>query len=126
FETIGNRTIKETAFALSKTAMQQFQNPSLIVCSTGMDSNGEFFDAEALVLGLENGIGSNRIFYGGLAGDDMTFSGTYVFNNGNETDFGIVAIVLDADKINLTGMAITGWQKMGILRKVTKSAGNLV
>ncbi|MDZ7763840.1 MAG: FIST C-terminal domain-containing protein [Melioribacteraceae bacterium] len=43
-----------------------------------------------------------------------------------ETDFGIVALILDADKIAMEGMAITGWKRLGISRKVTKCKGNLV
>lgn len=126
FKEIKTGTIAETAAKLSADALQMFSNPSLIVCSTGMNSDGEFFDAETLVHQIEKGIGANRFFYGGMAGDDMTFSGTYVFTNDRQTDYGVIALVLDADKIQLTGMAITGWQKMGISRKVTKSIGNLV
>jgi len=63
---------------------------------------------------------------GGMAGDDMTLTGSYVFTYGKETDYGIVALILDADKITMEGMAITGWKRLGISRKVTKSEGNLL
>ena len=61
-----------------------------------------------------------------MAGDDMTLGGSYVFTHHKETDHGIIALVLDEDKVSLQGMAITGWKPMGISRKITKSAGNLV
>ncbi|NMH26585.1 FIST signal transduction protein [Flavobacterium silvaticum] len=126
FEQIKGSTIMEAADKISKAALQKFANPSLIVCSTGTDANGEFLDAETLVRAIETGIGAHRYFYGGMAGDDMTFTGSYVFTNERQTDCGILALVLDADKIQTTGQAITGWQKMGLSRKVTKSSGNLI
>ena len=56
-----------------------------------------------------------------MAGDDGTFTGTYVFTYEKETDEGIAALVLDEEKISLHGMAISGWKPIGIFRTVTKS-----
>ena len=126
FEEIGDRGIQLAASQLAQSALQVFQNPSLILCSTGMNNKGEYFDGETMVHSIEKAIGPDRIFFGGMAGDDGTFTGTYVFTHGKETDFGIAALVLDADKVALQGMAITGWKPMGISRTVSKSKGNLV
>jgi hypothetical protein len=61
-----------------------------------------------------------------MAGDDMQLTSTHVFANARETNHGIVVLVMNADRVELRGMAITGWQPMGISRKVTKSAGKLL
>jgi hypothetical protein len=124
FEEIGNKSIEEAAAQLGQYALQQFKDPSLILCSTGMTTTGEYFDGESLVKCIEKTIGPDRIFFGGMAGDDMTFTGTYVFTNGKETAKGVVALVLDGNKIRFSGMATTGWKPMGISRTVTKSIGN--
>lgn len=126
FEEINEQSINNAAAKLASDAMQKFKNPGLIVCTTGMTAKGEYFDGETFVRSLEMNFGSDKIFFGGMAGDDWTFSGTYVFNNQQETDFGIVALVVDMDKVSLNGMAITGWKPMGISRKVTKSKGTLL
>ncbi len=126
FEKIGDRTIKEAAVQLGKDAIQKFKNPSLIICSTGMTTKGEYFDGEAMVKSIEENIGADKIFFGGMAGDDMTFTGTYVFTHGRETNFGIAALVVDGDKLLLSGMAITGWKPMGIARTVTKCIGKRI
>lgn len=123
-EEIGSRTIEDAAAQLGQYALQQFKNPSLIICSTGMSTKGEFFDGESLVKQIEKTIGPERIFFGGMAGDDMTFTGTYVFTNSNETSLGVSALVLDSNKIQLSGLATTGWKPMGISRSVTKSIDN--
>ncbi len=126
FETIGDRNIHDAATKLAQAALEKFKNPALIVCSTGMNAKGEYFDGETFVRSLEKSFGPDRIFFGGMAGDDWTFSGTYVFSNEQETDLGMVALVIDMDNVSLGGMAITGWKPMGISRKVTKSKGTLL
>lgn len=126
FETIGDRTLQDAAARLAKAALEKFDNPALLVCSTGMTATGEYFDGETFVRSLENNFGPDKIFFGGMAGDDWTFSGTYVFTYLQETDLGVVALVIDMDKVSLGGMAITGWKPMGISRKVTKSKGTLL
>ena len=71
-------------------------------------------------------VGPHVNIYGGMAGDDGTFTGTYVFTYEKETDEGIAALVLDEDKISLHGMAISGWKPIGIFRTVTKSKGSWI
>ncbi|RYY00890.1 MAG: hypothetical protein EOO53_20840, partial [Gammaproteobacteria bacterium] len=41
-------------------------------------------------------------------------------------DAGMIALLLDGDKVSLFGMAITGWKPMGITRTVTKSTGTKI
>jgi len=125
-EDIGNRSLDEAVPSLANKALQQFTNPSLIVCSTGINRQGEFFNGEEMVTLLKQGLGPEKLFFGGLAGDDWMLNGSFVFSNNKEADYGMVALVLNADKINLKGMAVTGWKPLGIKRTVTKSKGNLL
>ena len=124
FEDIGDRTIKETATHLAKASLQTFTNPSLILCSTGVTPSSDVFDGMTLVHELSEAIGREKIFFGGMAGDDMTLTGTSVFTQDRESNHGLLALVLNADKVSLNGMAITGWKRLGISRKVTQSKGN--
>jgi hypothetical protein len=126
YEEINDSNIDKAAAKLAGDALQKFKNPGMIVCSTGMTAMGVYFDGETFVRNLENNFGPEKLFFGGMAGDDWTFSGTYVFNGKQETDLGMIALVIDMDKVSLDGMAITGWKPMGISRKVTKSKGTLL
>jgi hypothetical protein len=126
FSAIANKNVHEAATRLARAALDKFNNPAFIVCSTGVSTKGELLDGEAVVRSIENVVGPHVNIYGGMAGDDGTFTGTYVFTQGNETDEGIAALVLDEDKIRLYGMAISGWKPIGIFRTVTKSKGNLI
>jgi hypothetical protein len=126
FEDMGERSIQAVAEQVASSALSKFTNPTLIVCSTGVTPAVELFDGTTLVHELLEAIGRDRIFFGGMAGDDFTLTGTAVFTQNGETNHGLVALVLNADNVSLNGMAITGWKKLGISRKVTHSKGKLL
>jgi hypothetical protein len=126
FEDIGERSIEDAGADLGKKVLQKFNNPAIILLSTGFTTKGEFLKGEPLLRSLENTVGSGVNIFGGMAGDDITFTGTHVFTNNESTDFGMVALVLNEDKIEFHGLAFSGWKPMGVSRTVTKSEGNLV
>jgi len=126
FTAIDGKTISEAATQIAQSALQKFQHPAFIICSTGLSADVEFFDGTALVRSIENVIGPQVNIYGGMAGDDGSFTGTYVFTNGQESDKAIAALVLDETKISMQGMAISGWQPIGVYRTVTKSEGTMI
>tara|TARA_R100000306_G_scaffold260_4_gene640 strand:+ start:19515 stop:20675 length:1161 start_codon:yes stop_codon:yes gene_type:complete len=126
YENIRDSNVEKTVSKLAEDALGHFSNPSFILYSTGMTVEGEYFDGEPFIKNINEAFGSDRIYFGGMAGDDWTFSGSFIFTNSEETDLGMAALVLNADRVSLSGMAITGWKPMGISRKVTKSKGNLL
>ena len=126
FEDIGERTLFDAAKNMTTTALQKFNTPAFIMCSTLLSANGNMLNGETLVRSIENIAGPQINMFGGMAGDDISFTGTYVFTNNQSTDYGMVALVLDEDKISLHGMAISGWKPMGVSRTITKSEDNLI
>jgi hypothetical protein len=126
FENIGERTLNDAATNMAKAALQKFNKPAFILCSTLLSASGKMIDGETLVRSIEKTTGPQVNLFGGMAGDDITFTGTYVFTNDQSTDHGIVSLVLNEEKISLQGMAISGWKPMGVFRTVTKSEGNLI
>ena len=126
FEDIGERTLYDAAKNMTMAALQRFNAPAFILCSTLLSANGKMLDGETLVRSIEKIAGPQVNMFGGMAGDDITFTGTYVFIQGQSTDYGMAALVLDEEKISLHGMAISGWKPMGVYRNITKSEGNLV
>lgn len=126
FEDIGERSLSEAATHLAESAKQKFKKPALILCSTLLSTSEKMIDGETLVKNIENTLGPGVSMFGGMAGDDITFTGTYVFTNDRSTDYGIAALVLDEEKISFYGMAISGWKPMGVIRTITKSEGNLI
>lgn len=97
-----------------------FANPAVVVISSGLT-----IDAEQIIKGFQDA-GKDIPLYGGLAGDDLTMKASYVFTNSQETSTGLIGLVLDGDKINVKGLATSGWDNIGIEKTITKSAGNIV
>ncbi|HWN87534.1 MAG TPA: FIST N-terminal domain-containing protein [Chitinophagaceae bacterium] len=126
FEDIGERTLNEAATNMAKTALQKFNKPAFILCSTLMSPGGKMIDGETLVRTIEKTVGPHVNLFGGMAGDDITFTGTYVFTHDLSTDHGMAALILNEEKINLYGVAFSGWKPMGISRTITKSEANLI
>ena len=126
FEDTDDGNMDNAVSKLANSALKQFTNPSLIVCGPGINQKGEHFEGEKLVKSLEKQLGAEKLFFGGMAGDDWELKETFVFTNTKESNYGIVALALNGDKISLNGMVITGWKPMGIARTVTKSEGKLL
>ncbi len=121
FEDLHDRDLADATGQLAASALQAFERPAFILCSTGISVEGEMFAGPALLHSLERAIGQRVKLYGGMAGDDGTFTGSYVFTQGRESDLGLALLVLDEGKVDLYGMATSGWQPMGIARTVTRS-----
>jgi hypothetical protein len=98
-----------------------FANPAFMLLSGGLHADGE-----QILRGLLSVTGEATPVYGGLAGDERMFKRTLVFTNGECTDDGISAVVFDGDKIELGGIATSGWIGIGAEKKVTKASGNIV
>jgi len=126
FEDIGQKTLEESANHLVEKAYQAFAKPAFILLTTLIRSDGLFLDGEGIVGFMEKMAGPDITMFGGMAGDDLSFTGTWIFANDKTTDYGMVALVLNEEKIALQGLAFSGWKPMGVSRTVTKSEGNLI
>ncbi|MDX1701551.1 MAG: FIST N-terminal domain-containing protein [Melioribacteraceae bacterium] len=126
FQDVVDKSVEQVSKELAELALNDFDKPAFILLSTSLNKKGEFFDGEKLVGSIEIVLGSEVNIFGGMAGDDGTFTGTYVFNHERSTDNGIIALVLDQEKIDLQGVAISGWKPLGIQRTITKSKGRLI
>ncbi len=102
-------------------AMQEFPHPALFLMSAGLRADGD-----ALVHGLESSFPFKVPIYGAFAADDMEFQGTAVFDGRELCQEGVIACVLDLDRIEAHGVAIHGWKEIGDSHIVTRSEGNRV
>ncbi len=125
-EDVENNNINGAASLIAKNAFLHFKNPTLLLSSCGVFSDGQFFDGGKFVKAMVKELGEDTIFFGGMAGDDWGLKNSYIFTHQKESNNGIVSLAFDCDKISLQGMAIHGWTPLGITRTVTKSSGNKV
>ncbi len=114
-------TVKENAFQIGKRASKLFARPAFLVISGGLT-----IDGDEIIEGVESACGKGTTIFGGLAADGLKMQRTYVFTNEALTDKGLLALILDEEKISLNGVAVGGWQPIGMDRVITKSEGNVV
>lgn len=116
-----DKNYREIAGQLAKKTLERFSHPAFLISGSDIET-----DAEQLLLGFEDIIGKKINIYGGMAGDDYSFTEQFVFTNDKESNRGIVVLALDEDKIKIKGRATCGWKAVGTIRTVTKSEGNHV
>ncbi|MFZ1371239.1 MAG: FIST N-terminal domain-containing protein [Ferruginibacter sp.] len=121
FDDFPEKNYREIAAALAKKALKTFNKPSFLIAASHMET-----DAEELLFGFEDAVGKEVNVFGGMAGDDYAFREQFVFTNNWSGNRGMVALVLDEDKIKIKGKATCGWKAVGTVRTVTKSEGNHV
>ncbi len=128
FLEINGSTALENAVKLGITGKETFANPAFIIANSGVALDGEPF-----VEGILQGFGEPALtddrevtIFGGKAGDDLALESTFVFTNGKCSDSALVALVIDKDKIDVSGIATCGWKAIGTTKTVTKSEGNMV
>lgn len=117
----GGKTSLENAKQLGIEGKDIFTNPAFIIASGWLQTDGE-----QIVEGIEQGYGAEATIFGGMAGDDLLLKGPIVFTNKQSSVNGIVAIIIDEDKIAVKGIATCGWKPIGTTKTVTKSTDNIV
>lgn len=89
-------------------------------------SGGLSVDGDEIVEGIESACGKGTTIFGGLAADKLLMERTYVFTNDKLTDNGLLALIVDEEKISINGVAIGAWKPVGVERTITRSIGNVV
>jgi hypothetical protein len=110
----------EAAYRAGITGKNTFTNPGFIISSADISMSGE-----DLISGLTDAAGYNVTVMGGVAGNPADFSGV-VFTNNFSCKAGLLALVIDEDKIAINGLAVSGWKPVGTIKKITKSEGSWI
>src|SRR5882724_10973964 len=84
------KNYREVAKGLAQKTKQSFQNPAFVISGSSLET-----DAEQLLFGFEDAIGKQVNVFGGMAGDDYSFTEQYVFTNNSESNRGAVVLAFD-------------------------------
>lgn len=118
----GDHSEYEIARQLGKEGKTTFANAAFIIASGWSNE----MDGEEIIKGIEDGFGGGATIFGGMAGDDQTLTGPKVFTLGKSSITGLVALIIDEDMVDISGVATCGWKPIGITKTITKSSGNIV
>jgi hypothetical protein len=115
----------ESSFDLGKRigawGKKTFERPAFIITIAGLKNDGE-----AVVRGIESENPPGTRIFGGIAGDDRNFSGTWAFSHTGCSGDGAAVIVLDRSRVEVDGIATSGWAGVGGEMVITSSEGNIV
>ncbi len=116
----------ENSFKTGQALINSLKNPideniKVAICFTeGVNTNGEEF-----LKGIES-INNKIIIAGGMAGDYLTYSNTYVFTQEGITNSGAVIATLKNKNLHVTTDLNFNWEPIGKNHTVTKSIKNRV
>jgi len=113
-------SVYESACAVGDAGKKRFDHPAFIISTADIRIPGG-----DVIRGILNKAGMDVAIFGGGAGEPVNFSGT-VFTNQAKSDSGILALIVDEDKVEVKGVAVSGWKPVGTEKRITKCEGNWV
>ena len=120
FRETAGKELTEVVQKAAIVALSRFKDPAYIGVTTCLNARGELFDGARFVHTLEDCHEGETDIFGGMAGADGELIPSLVFTGEQSTDEGFALLVLDKSKIDLYGVAISGWKPLGRIRTVTK------
>jgi hypothetical protein len=121
FEEYPKKNYREISRVIAEKASEKFSVPAFLIGTSHSEADGE-----EILKGIEDIAGTQVNAYGGAAGDDYSFTETFVFTNRRDSGNAMVCIALDETKVEIKGIATCGWKAVGTEKIVTKSEGNHV
>lgn len=113
------RTSHSLGMEIGKRLFQK-DTRALITFSDGLNTNGEEY-----MNGVEHA-NNSVIVCGGMAGDNLEFKKTYIFDRNTITDNGAVAVALNNKNLQVYKTYSLNWKNIGKLLTITKVKGNRV
>lgn len=105
---------------IAQIALKSFENPAFIMVFS-MNICGE-----TMIEGISKTLKGYPTIFGGMAGDDLKMKESFTFSNKQiGTDLATV-LVVDNDKIIVEGLALCGWQPIGLENTITKAFNNII
>ncbi len=108
---------RETGNQIGEFGIKNFKNPAFILSAANIE-----LPFEVIIDGIVERAGGDIMLAGGVSGSSQTFTGT-IFTNDQQSSNGFIALVLDQNKIELSGIAVSGWKPVGTEKTITKCVG---
>lgn len=103
---------------IGNVGLTTFKRPAFIISGSNINTPGEL-----IMKGLLEVVDERTTVIGGMAGDDNQQSRNCVFTNDQESYQGVLALIIDENKITLAGEAVSGWKAVGTEKTITQCDG---
>jgi len=113
-------SVYEAGYNAGISGKTAFSNPGFIIAPVNF-----VFSHDDLIRGLTDATGHDIMIAGGGTGDPTDFSGV-IFTNDALSKGGLLALILDQDKVAISGLAVSGWKPVGTTKKITKCENSWV
>lgn len=110
-------SVYDAACQLGEVGATVFKKPAFIITTADYNIPGE-----QIINGILDRAGTEVTVMGGMGGEIINFTGT-IFTNHQKSNSGILSLMLDEEKIDVKGIAVSGWKPVGTVKKITKSEG---
>ena len=120
FKDFSADSVYGSSLLVGKSAKNHFDHPAFIISVADINLAGE-----DIIRGLLDAAGEDVSVIGGMAGESQQFTGA-VFTNHAKSNCGLVTLILDEDKIDVKGIAVSGWKPIGTEKRITKCEGTWV
>ncbi len=110
----------EAGYKTGLAGKEAFTNPGFIISPVDFQLSGD-----DLIKGLTDAAGHDVMVAGGVSGNPKDFSGI-IFTNSVASPGGLLALVIDQNKVSISGLAVSGWKPVGTTKTITKSEGSWV
>lgn len=110
----------EAGYQIGIAGKSAFTNPGFIISPVPFQISGE-----DQIKGLTDAAGQNILISGGVSGSPVDFSGI-IFTNDVSSSEGLLALIIDQNKVLVSGLAVSGWKPVGTAKTITKSNGHWV
>lgn len=117
--------VVEVAKVMTEQALTIFPRPAFLL-SNSIEKPQDMGLGEKILQSVSHVAGNDVTIWGGSAGDDLMFKETFVFNNTNFTNKGILMLVLNEDQILVKGRAVSGMKPIGTEKVITKCEGSWI
>ncbi|MEQ9103359.1 MAG: FIST N-terminal domain-containing protein [Rhodothermales bacterium] len=107
--------------SVATEALARYRNPVIMALISDLRTRGE-----AILETFEDVLGDDAELAGAGAGMPSVNDPSYVYTADAESSRGILTLVIDGDRIQMTSRAACGWKAVGAPRTITRSEGQWV
>lgn len=114
--------VAKVAQTIAKRGKALFENPAFIITVADFHQSPGHYILE----GFRQELKEDVKVIGGMAGGAPFVSNGKVFTQDQMDEKGIITLIVDQDKIDVSGLAVSGWKPAGAPKTITQSEGSWV